>query len=105
LLELRAVIAQAIEPARQAKQIGNALEASVTLQIAGESPAAGISEAELEEFFILSELKLVSGAETKASVELVGYKKCARCWRHRSSVGASAAHPELCDRCESVIQK
>ena len=103
LLDLRAVIAQVIEPARQAKQIGNALEASVTLQVAGESPATGISAAELEEFFIISELKLVSGEETKASVELVSHKKCARCWRHRPSVGMSAAHPELCDRCESVV--
>lgn len=105
LLELRAVIAQAIEPARQAKQIGNALEASVTLQTAGESAKTGIDQTELEEFFILSELKFVPGTETKASVEPVTHKKCARCWRHRPSVGAIAEHPELCDRCAEVVRK
>jgi isoleucyl-tRNA synthetase len=105
LLELRAVIAQAVEPARQAKQIGNALEASVTLQVAGESAAAGIDPGELDEFFILSELTLVSGAETWATIEPVAHKKCARCWRHRPSVGADAAHAELCDRCASVVGK
>ena len=102
LLELRAVIAQAIEPARQAKQIGNALEASVTLQTPGESAASGMDQTELEEFFILSELKWVAGPETKASVELVSHQKCARCWRHRSTVGASETHPELCERCLEV---
>ena len=99
LLEFRAVIAQAIEPARQAKQIGNALEASVTLQTPGESAATGMDSNELEEFFILSELKWVSGPETKATVELVAHQKCARCWRHRPSVGADPQHPELCERC------
>ena len=31
------------------------------------------------------------------------YKKCARCWRHRPTVGASKVRPDLCDRCESVV--
>ena len=104
-LELRAVIAQAIEPARQQKIIGNALEGAITLQIADPAIRAALAgkEAELEEFFILSELKVVSGAQTMASLEPVGSQKCQRCWRHRPSVGLSAAHPELCDRCEKVV--
>jgi isoleucyl-tRNA synthetase len=32
------------------------------------------------------------------------YKKCARCWRHRPTVGMSKEHPDLCDRCESVVE-
>jgi len=103
LLELRAIIAQAIEPARQSKQIGNALEASVTLETPGESAKTGMDQTELEEFFILSELKWIANPETKATVELAHHKKCARCWRHRATVGASTAHPELCDRCEKNI--
>jgi isoleucyl-tRNA synthetase len=105
LLALRAVIAQAIEPARQAKQIGNALEASVTLTIADAELLKQLtgSETELEEFFIISELRLAEGTETKASVEPVSHKKCGRCWRHRPGVGLSAAHPDLCDRCEPVV--
>lgn len=104
-LKLRGVIAQAIEPARQQKLIGNALEASITLHVADSETLNSLkaSEAELEEFFILSELKLVTGAETIASLEPIRTKKCQRCWRHRPTVGQSAAHPELCDRCEKVV--
>jgi len=104
-LKLRGVIAQAIEPARQQKLVGNALEAAITLHVADQSTLASLQacESELEEFFILSDLKLVSGSETIASLVPTQNKKCQRCWRHRPSVGQSAAHPELCDRCEKVV--
>jgi isoleucyl-tRNA synthetase len=105
LLELRGVIAQAVEKARQEKVIGNALEAAVVLQLADtgllNSLEGNISE--LEEFFILSGLELSSGAQTSASLTRTAHHKCARCWRHRPSVGESKAHPLLCDRCEKVV--
>jgi isoleucyl-tRNA synthetase len=104
-LKLRGVIAQSVEPARQQKLIGNALEAAVTLELGDAQQLASLlSRAdELEEFLILSDLTLVSGAETKSRLVRTEHKKCARCWRHRSSVGTSAAHLELCDRCEKVV--
>ncbi|HYJ06635.1 MAG TPA: isoleucine--tRNA ligase [Chthoniobacterales bacterium] len=102
LLNLRAVIGQAVEGARKEKLIGNALEATVTLTC-DEAAVAGIPKEELEEFFILSELKLQPGKEPSASISKTTYEKCARCWRHRPTVGKSAAHPELCDRCEGVV--
>jgi isoleucyl-tRNA synthetase len=102
LLNLRGVIGQAIEGARQEKLIGNALEASVTLTCAEEA-VSEISKEELEEFFILSELKLHPGKEPGAAISKTNYSKCARCWRHRPTVGQSGSHPELCDRCESVV--
>jgi isoleucyl-tRNA synthetase len=104
LLNLRAVIGQAIEQARQEKLIGNALEATVTLTC-DEAAVAGIPKEELEEFFILSELKLEPGKEPHVSISKITWQKCARCWRHRPTVGKSAAHPELCDRCETVVGK
>ncbi len=105
LLALRGVIAQAIEPARKEKLIGNALEAAVTLEIADPALLARLQgqEGELEEFFILSKLTLVPGAETKASLIPTPDKKCARCWRHKLTVGANPDHPELCDRCAEVV--
>jgi isoleucyl-tRNA synthetase len=105
LLKLRGVIAQAVEPARQAKQIGNALEGAVTLQLADETLLKSLKGdiAELEEFFILSDLTIAAGTETTASIVPTAHKKCARCWRHRPSVGAIAAHPELCERCAKVV--
>ena len=105
LLKLRGVIAQAVEPATQAKLIGKALEGAITLEIADANLLASLegNASELEELFILSDLKLVAGPETKASLVPTAHAKCARCWRHRASVTTISAHPELCDRCASVV--
>jgi len=103
LLSLRGVIGQAVERARQEKLIGNALEAAVTLRCDAEAISA-ISNEQLEEFFILSDLKIEAGLETAALISKTPHAKCARCWRHRPTVGQSAAHPELCDRCEAVVE-
>ena len=104
LLQLRSAIGQAVERARQEKLIGNALEAAVTLTC-DEGIVARIPKEELEEFFILSDLTLQPGKEVAASISKTRHQKCARCWRHRPAVGKSAAHPELCDRCENVVEK
>ena len=102
LLRLRGIIGQAIEQARQQKLIGNALEARVVLNSDSEVTER-ISREELEEFFIWSDLTIQRANETSASVTKTSFKKCARCWRHRPTVGANKAHPDLCDRCESVV--
>ncbi len=64
-----------------------------------------ISKEELEEFFILSDLTIQQAKEPSASVMKTPYQKCSRCWRHRPTVGASKAHPDLCDRCESAVSR
>jgi isoleucyl-tRNA synthetase len=105
LQRLRALIAQAIEPARQQKLIGNGLEANVTLRVADPAELAWLKsiQPEAEEFFILSELHLEAGPETAVSLTRTAFRRCERCWRHRAEVGASAAHPDLCERCEKVV--
>ena len=103
LLKLRGVIGQAIERARQEKLIGNALEAAVVLH-SNSDVTKKIDKEELEEFFILSDLTIHEGKAATACVTKTAYKKCARCWRHRPTVGVSKAHPDLCDRCESVVK-
>jgi isoleucyl-tRNA synthetase len=102
LLRLRGIIGQAIEQARQEKLIGNTLEARVVLH-SDSDVTEKISREELEEFFILSDLTIQQAKEPSASVTKTPYEKCARCWRHRPTVGTSKAHPDLCDRCESVV--
>jgi len=101
LLRLRGVIAQAIERARQEKLIGNTLEASVVLH-SDSDVTEKVDREELEEFFIVSDLTIHRAKEASASVTKTTYAKCARCWRHRPTVRTSTAHPDLCDRCESV---
>jgi isoleucyl-tRNA synthetase len=102
LLRLRGVIGQAIERVRQEKLIGNTLEARVVLN-SNSDVTEKIDKEELEEFFIVSDLTIHQAKEASVSVMKTPYKKCARCWRHRPTVGTSKAHPDLCDRCESVV--
>jgi isoleucyl-tRNA synthetase len=102
LLRLRGVIGQAIEKARQEKLIGNALEAAVVLR-SDSNVTSELSKEELEEFFILSDLKIEPAKEASATVAKTPCQKCARCWRHRPAVGKSKTHPDLCDRCETVV--
>src|SRR5438309_3610743 len=107
LVSLRGVIGQAIEKARQDKLIGNALEAAVVLR-SDSNVTSELSKEELEEFFILSDLKIEQAKEASATVAKTHYQKCARCWRHRLAVGKSQTRPDLCDRCEtevSVLEK
>ena len=106
-LELRNVVSRELEEARQHKIIGNSLEAKVVLELATDRLLHEWQgrEAEMEEIFILSELKLIAGAETKAAVTRTEFAKCARCWRHRAAVGTSATHPDLCERCEEVVTR
>ena len=103
LLRLRGVIAQAIESARQEKLIGNTLEARVALH-SDSDVTTKVSREELEEFFIVSDLTIRQAEAASASVAKTPYQKCARCWRHRPTVGTSKAHPDLCDRCEKVVE-
>ena len=102
LLNLRGVIGQAVERARQEKLIGNALEAAVVLRCKPEL-VSSVPHPQLEEFFILSDLRIEPGDEAIASISKTNFTKCARCWRHRPSVGRSPAYPDLCDRCEAVV--
>ncbi len=106
LLKLRAAIQQEIEEARQQKLIGSNLEARVVLDLQENSLLEPIldDQALVQEFLIVSDLTINRGRpELKASVDKTDNGKCARCWRHEPSVGNSGTHPDLCDRCDTVI--
>jgi isoleucyl-tRNA synthetase len=105
LLQIRALVSQALEKARAEKVITNNLEATVILHLADakerESWSARLPE--LEEFLILSELKLETGATDAAVATKTSAPKCERCWRHSHSVGQNSTHPTLCDRCTAAV--
>ena len=111
LLALRGVISQAVEGARQEKTIGNALEAEVTLHVPDPARRAALAglDAELEEFFILSDLKITgedSGnpeAPATATLRPTTHRRCERCWRFRPEVGTIETHPALCARCADAV--
>jgi isoleucyl-tRNA synthetase len=105
-LELRGVLAQALEPARQQKLIGNAQEAEVEIEISDENVFVSTQglEDEIEEMLILSHLVVRRGALTVAHVRRNPNQKCSRCWRHKPEVGRSMLFPELCEPCQAVVK-
>ena len=106
LVQVRGVIQQSIEKARQEKRIGSSLEATVSLTLPTDKFTHPVFEqqAVLEEFFILSVLKITRtpGAEPAAVVEESPHQKCGRCWKFLPSVG-KMSHADLCDRCDEAV--
>lgn len=106
LLRLRGVVAQAMDAAKKAGELGNSLEARVRLAIAEPDVLATAERYrdELEELFILSDLQVLAGPETRAEISVTTRKKCERCWRHREDAGKNPDHPELCGRCVNGVE-
>jgi isoleucyl-tRNA synthetase len=106
LLDTRSIVAQAVEIARQQKQIGNALEAHVILSLPREHRLHQLRISDVEEFLILSQIDLLAtDGESKAVVTKTSYPRCERCWRHKPTVGIQPGHPTLCDRCAEVVNE
>ena len=91
--------------------IGNALEAHLTVACADQGLARLLKEKRplLPELFIVSAVGLAeapAGAVPAVSVTVARAdgKKCGRCWKYSTAVGASAAHPALCGRCVGVVE-
>jgi isoleucyl-tRNA synthetase len=107
LFELRELALPELEKARQAKAIGKALEAKVTL--AGSSPAltaAGAHLDALQELFNVSglEIKLAGEAAVRVAISKAAGEKCERCWHWETDVGSHPEHPTICARCVKAVQ-
>ncbi len=95
-----------LEKARQAKLIGKALEAKVTLSGGGPAlvkTAAGREE--LRELLNVSQLEIQPAGEAslQATVSRAEGSKCERCWHWETNVGVNVAHPTLCARCVEAV--
>jgi len=105
-MKARAKTMQAIESAQKQGDFSGPLEASVsmTLPTGRLAEFAAQSPEQLEELFILSDLKVSSGDELDVLIRKTPYGKCERCWRHRPEVGSIADHPTLCSRCYEAVK-
>jgi isoleucyl-tRNA synthetase len=109
LLAVRDTVNAALEAQRQAKVIGNALGARVTLTASGPVAALLNQHAQdLATLFIVSELVLVAGAAEgpnalTVTVEKAPGVKCERCWRFVPAVATDDAHAGLCERCVDAL--
>ena len=109
LLSLRNFVLPELEKARQAKSIGKALEAKVSLSGANAAVINTNEEAAkaLRELVNVSQLELVGkvGEPDKVSASKADGQKCERCWHWETDVGLNPEHPTICGRCvEAVTQ-
>jgi isoleucyl-tRNA synthetase len=106
LFELRERALPELEKARQAKEIGKALEASLTLS----GPGATLAEAkahadDLRELLNVSQLEVNPNdqAALAISVGKAAGQKCERCWHWETDLGECAEHPTICGRCVKAV--
>ncbi len=118
LIKVRSEITKALEIARREKVIGHPLEAEVLVRAEGELVGFLKNEWEtVKEISIVSELselhedtpergiRFTSEEMENFSIQVqpaVG-EKCLRCWIRSTTVGETAAHPEICGRCADVL--
>jgi isoleucyl-tRNA synthetase len=110
LLALRELALPELEKARQAKQIGKALEAAVMFT----GRDARLDSVDLKlvptlaELLNVSELDLCFAAESDKELEIAVTRaegrKCERCWHWEMDVGEHADHPTLCSRCVAAVK-
>ena len=97
----------ALEVARQAKTIGNALSAQVTVSASSKAQLDLLEKyrADLPMLFITSAADFRQGAGDSVAVEVkpAAGDKCARCWRYVSDVEAGGPYTGLCSRCVDAV--
>lgn len=110
IINVRDQVNQAVEVARNQRQIGSALEANLMIYYAPKSLLGRLLtalQAELRFIFLTSTVKVLS-SETLSHPEAVVVEihpvdnvqhKCARCWHRCYEVGQDTTHPTLCSRC------
>ena len=105
LLALREQVLVALEGLRKNKQIGSAQEAKV--RITTNRPDHWLPMRQLlATLCIVSEVEIVAdpaAATEPVAAERSPHAKCERCWNYRPTVGQSAEHPTLCERCVRVV--
>ena len=108
LMRMRDDVNRALETERQAKTIGNALGARVTIR-AGGADATLLEQYrdDLPMLFIVSEVQLEAptGETSGLQVEVTRAdgEKCPRCWRFVRSLSGAPGAEGLCERCAEAL--
>lgn len=107
--EIRERVSKVLEECRQAKVIGNSLEAKTEIRC-GQKTVEYLATfgAELRFLFLVSEVVLVRdpglGAdELDVKVSPAAGQKCERCWHYTTDVGSFADFPTVCGRCHQSL--
>ena len=119
-MSLRNEVTKSLEVARKDKKIGNSIDAKVTVYLGDNlqpmRDAMANMDMAIEDFFIVSQFVVDDFANVPEDAEKAeGFdnlaikintasgKKCSRCWKYSETVGADAAHPDVCERCAKVL--
>jgi isoleucyl-tRNA synthetase len=108
LLLIRDEALKSLEAARQAKQIGKALDARLVLEV----PQALGTLLEryrdsLKELLNVSQVEVVTGPSQQviATTLLADGAKCERCWNYSVHVGEDPRWPTVCERCSPALDQ
>ena len=109
LLKVRGDVQKILEGLRAQKTIGSSLDAKTTIKAEGkvlESLKAfhgkGGLASDLREFFIVSDIELLSGSYEITAVKAAG-EKCVRCWVYSKDTDLDAKHPGVCSKCAEAL--
>ena len=104
----------AIEGMRKEKLIGSAQAAELTITAFQKDRVELLNASRelLTTLCMVADVTIVDGSadasDQKATPTVIAkkteFERCERCWNHRASVGKSASHPTLCERCVGVIE-
>jgi isoleucyl-tRNA synthetase len=109
LLQVRDDVLKSLETARNEKLIGAPLEARIRLSANGDLfPLLREYAPELPGLFIVSQVGLErseSGAPLTIEVERADGRKCERCWKYTTDVGARETFPTICASCADAVSE
>jgi isoleucyl-tRNA synthetase len=106
LLEIRALVNQALEVARQQKDIGSALGAHVDVAAAGADADLLLRHrGDLPMFFITSSVGVTrtDGGDVAVRVSRAAGEKCPRCWRFVTDIATEGELSGVCGRCVDAM--
>jgi isoleucyl-tRNA synthetase len=119
LQEVRSELAKVIERKREQREIGNSLEAKISL-FTGDREMLDFLRGfggNLKTVFIVSSVEVIElendripegATESEIDGLYIGIspapgEKCKRCWKYSSTVGQSQSYPDVCEECAGVL--
>jgi isoleucyl-tRNA synthetase len=115
LAKVRSAVLVKLEEARNAKSIGGALEAKVSLYSSLPKLHSTLKAyaKQLPALFIVSQVQILEaapagsdsaeGSALAVSIEKAAGIKCERCWNYSTHVGENARYPTICERCSEAL--
>jgi isoleucyl-tRNA synthetase len=108
LLAVRDEALKSLEDARQAKQIGKALDARLVLEVPDDvGELLERYQGSLKELLNVSQVEVLIGPSPRviATTQPADGTKCERCWNYSVHVGEDWRWPTVCERCSAALDQ